>query len=1126
MSYIFRLHEQGNNTLTDWSESANYGSDVINQIEDPDGNTAAKEITSIPSPFARIDLVKTAFKFVVDSGNLKGKTIYHKMVSDTLDVAEIFFNYDRFKDKVEILKWDKNVELANLKNGLDAHKSVFNTLYTFFDQDSRSYNFDYADCFYLLRYKGKHKKSKLDIIGATSPATLFFSSANNLSYLSDDFHFPNDKPFDDGYVPLYERDKDFVGCFFALKEQYPLFSIRFPEVSKYLDATYNQLDSTIKDEVDKADISNYDKLSYDGANEVSILNDFFFFKKRESLSNINKSDFIIKSNKNDLKPLVLPVKEGTLYASWIYSQGTWGTDKKAPYYDERSLDERVLPFDGTKYPYLTISDFLEDTIIAVDYEFNSSQFYDFIPKDKHNEGTRDRTYLCPLKSCFFDYFTTEELRNNMLTIEPLSGGGLFVRLTIPVQNGKNVIYEKNYFINSEVDKENNRGNIVMRDFSLAMFPNVKFSQPELAYYRIGLMTRFNDQPHYSLKCYNNEVGLIDVKNEYLRNQSVNEVVQCKNIAIEKANIDYIVVNCAGSNGLILPIFRNPNGSDAYSFAIDFGTTNTHIEYNVNGGISKSFDITEKDLQLSFLSKYERERKEVFYSDFIPEVIGSVDSEFKFPIRTVLSEANGVNWNNAIYPFVQANIPLTYEKKVQFRYNKISSNLKWSNDKNNISQVKCYIESLMLLLRNKVLLNDGDLTNTKIVWFYPISMTNARFNDFKLVWVEAYKKYFDANYDDNNANVKKVIPMTESVAPYKYYNANTAAAANMITIDIGGETTDVVIAENNSIKSITSFRFAANSVFGDGYTGVDSPQNGIVRQFKSSIYEVLKDNEMNDLTNIFNTLDEKNISADIASFLFSLVENQSVKRKGISDRVDFNKILRVGNTQNIVILIFYTAIIYHVASIMKAKDLSMPRYITFSGNGSKIVSILTLDTSSNGVLSEYTRKIFSKIYNTPFDSNGLGIKIAENPKIATCKGGLSQPEEQTPSGVKSLRLILKSTDNKTFIVDEDYKSIIDNRDEYVNKTVQQVEEFFEFLFSLNGEFNLRDNFGIEHNSIDLAENICYKDLKTYVNRGLDCKLKEVAPQDKVEETMFFYAISGVLHALADEICNKNSVNSNN
>ena len=61
MSKIFRLGE-GSNTYTDWNESPSfpYNSNNRKKIQDPDGATAKKEITSIPSPFARIDLVKNA----------------------------------------------------------------------------------------------------------------------------------------------------------------------------------------------------------------------------------------------------------------------------------------------------------------------------------------------------------------------------------------------------------------------------------------------------------------------------------------------------------------------------------------------------------------------------------------------------------------------------------------------------------------------------------------------------------------------------------------------------------------------------------------------------------------------------------------------------------------------------------------------------------------------------------------------------------------------------------------------------------------------------------------------------------------------------------------------------------
>ena len=41
----------------------------------------------------------------------------------------------------------------------------------------------------------------------------------------------------------------------------------------------------------------------------------------------------------------------------------WDKSLKAPITDDRLLQERILPEVGTKYPYLTIGDFLEDNII-------------------------------------------------------------------------------------------------------------------------------------------------------------------------------------------------------------------------------------------------------------------------------------------------------------------------------------------------------------------------------------------------------------------------------------------------------------------------------------------------------------------------------------------------------------------------------------------------------------------------------------------------------------------------------------------------------------------------------------------------------------------------------------------
>ncbi|MCD7977453.1 MAG: hypothetical protein LUG51_09930 [Tannerellaceae bacterium] len=49
-------------TIEDWQDSIEYVDRDIEVIDDPDGESAHREITSIPSPFARIDLLKTAFQ--------------------------------------------------------------------------------------------------------------------------------------------------------------------------------------------------------------------------------------------------------------------------------------------------------------------------------------------------------------------------------------------------------------------------------------------------------------------------------------------------------------------------------------------------------------------------------------------------------------------------------------------------------------------------------------------------------------------------------------------------------------------------------------------------------------------------------------------------------------------------------------------------------------------------------------------------------------------------------------------------------------------------------------------------------------------------------------------------------
>lgn len=1118
MAKVFRLYN-GNNNIQDWGESVSYGSKAISEIQDPNAADVKKEITSIPSPFARIDLVKNAYREVVKSGILNGNTIFHKTVSDSLDIAEIFFNLPNLSDKVKVIEWDVKKEIGKLCSSIsEDHKRVGQTLAMFIKQDAEAYNFDKMESIYLLHYVGEYRRTQLDIIGATSPATLFFSSANNYSYISHDIRFGNDNVFDDKFASLGSRSDKFIVFYYAFKKANHDFARLYPEVNEYMDMVYKTLSPNLKDKIDALNsdsINEYQELIFGNSRiEINGIN----FRGISNTGNV-KSGFEIKSDiANDkYMPLVLPVETGNKYCDIQYVSAKWAKDNKAPYYDNCPVEQRVLPCANEKYPYLTICDFLEDALIRVaNTNSDIDAFY-----NKHMQNLQDNNYLylLPLKDTFFKYFTTLNLKNriagkNMIEMKSHGEDYIEVILRIPVKDGNVIEYTRNYTKNGDIDRNNNKGIIIEKEFSVGLFSNIAYENESNAYYRACIMSDFDEQGDYNLNFISTKGEQIDTGNHIIRNKNANSYYQYKTYVIENHILDRINVECEEYSGVLIPLMQTSNGSDIFTFAIDLGTTNTHIEYNINNGASQSFDICNKNEQMLKLWGYvDNISKTTFEWNVMPNLIGE-NNLFKYPMRTALCVSTDTNWNKPVYTLANSNIPFTYEKYREHSYNTIITDLKWSNEKHNRLQVKNYVENLFLILRTKVLHNNGNLAKTKIVWFYPISMANNRYSGFAKIWNDAYIKYFG---DD----IHNVIPMTESVAPYEHYHNSVASVNNIVTIDIGGGTTDIVFANDGEINGITSFRFAANSIFGEPYIhgGSSASINKLLENYSSDIRTILADNKIVDLLAIFDQHIKERKSSSIASFYFSLKDNNDVIKKNIADRVDFNEMLLNNGNYKIVFILFYVAIIYHLAHIMKAKKYEMPRHISFSGNGSKIIRILTNDDKT---LERFTIAIFKNVYKKEYGSDGLSIlQNISNPKEVTCKGGLAKPVKQEYEDMVSKKIVFKSADkNKQFISNETYSEIDDT---YIDSVVEETRKFVEFVFELNNSFSYKNNFGAVPDSIEIAKSVCMRDLKTYAKNGLEEKRKEVSENDIIEETLFFYPLSGMINALISAIYDEQNNN---
>lgn len=102
----------------DWIGHAPYSDDDIARIKDPDGGLSENPRTAIPSPLAQLDLVKNAFKQLANE-RLRGARMNERLVSNALDVAQLFFDYENHKDYLRIIRWNREECLEQLKSNLN-----------------------------------------------------------------------------------------------------------------------------------------------------------------------------------------------------------------------------------------------------------------------------------------------------------------------------------------------------------------------------------------------------------------------------------------------------------------------------------------------------------------------------------------------------------------------------------------------------------------------------------------------------------------------------------------------------------------------------------------------------------------------------------------------------------------------------------------------------------------------------------------------------------------------------------------------------------------------------------------------------------------------------------------------
>ncbi len=1110
MSHVFRFHSD-KETLDGWDLSSKYGNKAIKAIVDPTGGKANLPITSIPTPFASLELVKSAFAFCVDN-NIDGSTIYHKLVSYALDVLEIFFNYPKYREDFDIISWDVQTDLQHLLSS-EEHRRLGETLELFLSQDKSTFNFDEMSNIYMLDYK--KGPDPINVVGGTSPTSLCIASSNNLDYVK--VYLSNGhRAFDSDtstFQPLYERDEDFIRYIWAMSKQ-PQFGTLYLEVNKYINACFSLLGEDLKKELRDTVPSDYNYYPplLSGSATMYFAGGIRMGTKSDSHIQDN-SDFRIKTSKykGDL-PLVLPYTTYT-EPKMRYTTGMWDSHYSAPIVDDRILEKRTLPYDGTQYPYFTVNDIFEPYIIKTVFPINEDSFFTAGFKDDKY------SYLIPLKKEIFKYFTLDELQGLTNEIHPkpvlsicaLAMGSVQVTFNIPIQKGKYITFERIYYLDLlDPDIEHNKGSIVTCTFDLFLFPsyhqnNADMATPQRVYIIDEDTKALTKQFDYSVQAYCGDASCslpstLIKRADKNRNAFLSSMYYCLD-----DEFDFLQVSNGFSENLLIPKYKVVTmGSKQFEFAIDFGTTNTHIEYKAGNQIYP-FEITKGKKQVlslhdensedinTFLAQADLQSfYEAILQEFVPLSIGN-DDIASFPLRTNLCAPRiSERGSRSIISIADYSIGFHFEKKLTYADNECITNLKWSS--NNEELIKTYFEELLMLIRNKVILEGGDLSKTKITWFYPISMTTYQHVQLKTIWEKLCKQLIGQDC--------LIQDITESLAPYYYYKNSegvNSARRPVVSMDIGGGTTDFVVYQKNVPALISSVRFAGNNLYGD-FIGINMQRNGFFKRYEQKIATAIAGCES--VKNVYNQFCTS--APDYVSFLYSLEKNIDLNRQNI--HISFSDMLSKDSDMKIVLLFFYVSELYYIANLMKKKNIPSPGYITLSGSASKMLNLI----GGREQLQDLACAVFNDVIG---DYDRVELKQVPNPKEITCKGGLNMDTDDFIADVNSLRCFFigaPSADKSTNVA-------LDDIDDLTEREVLQLyRRFVNYFFDLDNQFSFADKFGVSNQeNFDTYKKILTEKDSEDLATVLDERRKAMKgfKNPELDDSLFFFPLWGGINRLA-------------
>lgn len=913
-------------TKEDVALTAEHLDEVMEQKTDNSG-----ALNSLPTPFARFFVAREAFRRTKEehiNSKKEAGFAYRQMVSDILDVYEMLFNLTyhrnntwRGGEKLEIREWSK-------KENLDYIKDKMPILFNSIDEYYKSDIIEEKLYFVIFTEDGKEK-----LLACSSPIT--------------------------GFVTPPDMDKSMIKKDGSTRikfagSQYDSLHIRRKSKGEYF------RDVLMFEDRD-SDFKNYMYNILFGSDEVNerfkAVKDYIFsFQHDPEIRN----DYTLKL-----------------------------TEVKTDQNDSLVINGLALKSSDE----VDIMSFFTDTMIRVPYRISSENFAGM--KYQNDSKERNFDYLLPFKPDVMSLFEGTEIASDAHIGK--NSVKVFLRY-----NGKD--YMKEY----SKDPILGQGRIVdlqaaSISFDLGIFPNIlSHKEKENNYFKVMVVGADEDPEapifnidNISLSFFKkNGTDLIPIKEvlpeddaQYgvepavIRSQQKTDEEESgtKFYELFNTSFNFLEVKILKDTGLLVPKWQKSKATNVtFTYAIDLGTSNTFIsrcknESDGKPDLSKKPELFKmerpmvsymhevpKDSQYSYTRRIEDsifpKAKNKIKTEFIPPLIDGTD--YKFPIRTALCGIHDKSKEPKL--FDNHNIAFFYEKIMANDDQDVMTDIKWDKDED---MLRVFVRELLLIIKCDILQRDGDLDRTHLVWFSPLSFMGQTREIYQRIWnSEPTNILFIPN--------TQIRRFSESEAPYYYYKKmDYIADSDAVTvIDIGGGSTDFVYFKDNMPQMANSVHFGCDVLWENGFNDfANVKENGIYLKYADNL-RFNNRQDLEDLNECFKHVDAMK-TKDIINFWLTNEKHCQITRF-------------LSNDFKPVFIYHLTSILFYMASMYKENDLTAPRTIVFSGNGSKYID--SFISSEESALKNIIDLVFKHVFG---GEHNVNIKLPEERKESTCYGGL-------------------------------------------------------------------------------------------------------------------------------------------